>query len=252
MFEFYHSGGPSNSSADADLGGSISNFEISGGLGNLFDSLGTLTYPMIDYRCFYVKAIEDCFDVSFYMRQAFYGSQVYLGVDYTATVQEISFSGVPNEGDSVDFSLLGNIFTVFYSADISAWAVNLNSAMTSVGFPCLVEASGEIPFVIMTIKMLAGKNFPVISVVANYLNDTIIDVNIISSGSPINTTAPIISSKLNAPPVAFGNPGPGSVVSVGNMVAGDYFPVWVKRWTPAGIRKVILDDFGIIVRGANA
>jgi hypothetical protein len=237
----HHSGGVANSNPLLDLGGVMSNFAIADGFDTLFESVGAEPFGLTDYRCFYVYngTLQTYRNV---MAWATGSQNVMIGVDFRNEIQTVTFHGNPNEGEHATLSIDGSPFDVYFDPNPTTWAVNFQTGIRSVeGLgQTRVSVSGNVPLVIFTVKFDfegSGKKFPLMTSIFSNLTGTTIDFAEVADGSPINTTAPTISTVLNAPPVNFQDYGPGGPITIGNLDPGDSFPVWAKRRIPAGTQQ---------------
>lgn len=71
-----------------------------------------------------------------------------------------------------------------------------------------------------------------------------IDPNGVNNGS---TPAATIANETTAPAgVTFSTPGPGSPITIGDLIPGNEVAIWVKRTVPSGTLVSIAEDIGVI------
>ena len=275
--KFYHSGGSSNFDPLLDLGGGISNFELSGGLDTLFNSLSPMQSvagridvidhwydeEQPDYRCFYIKnthGSETLRNAKFYIDwEKKSGSFIDVGVKLVNEVQLINISGTtpPNENDFATFYLSTySNFTVDYHVNITEWQGRFQTAIRSVDTfqDVIVNASGypsNVTFTVYILGQAQSRKFDLISVVTDHMTNQTFSISELTEGSPVNTIACTIPNIVTAPAcVDFDNyPLRGNPIELGDLRPGDIVPIWVRRTTPKNTRIHLIDGVRFNVDG---
>lgn len=262
---FYHSGGPANNNPNLDLGGIVSTFQLDPiPLYNLFDDLNEneSMAGMIDYRCFYIfnenpnQSLKNAKIWIEYDRPS--GSLIEIGVERKDEIQTVSFTGTPREGDSIIMNLDGNQFAVDYNINTTIWQGNFQTEIRGInGYEdVIVNVAGQVPNVVFTVYFLGdagSRDVPLLSTVTNNLQGTVVTYMQTQAGGPINTTAPTIATKLHAPSgVDFQLFLRGNPIPLGDLRAGEGFPLWVKRITPANTMKRTFDQLILCIKGGTA
>lgn len=264
---FYHSGGLLNNDPELDLGGDASAFQLSPvALNNLFNDLTAKEsrYGLIDYRCIYIfndHSTETLRNAKVFLdSQVQSGSHIEIGADVKDEIQKVSVSGTPNEGENMELAVDGSNFIVDYHPNTTIWKGNFQTEIRGIDGmnDVIVEVAGEVPSVTFTVNFLgnaASRSLSNISVVSSSLGDGTITPTIAQTqdGSPINTTAPTILTKTHIPSgVNFNMFLRGNAIKIGNLKAGEGFPLWIKRTTPAGTFKKTNDNFVLTLSGGAA
>ena len=156
---FKHSMGPVNCDPCMDLGGEISECDLSLGLDNLFHSIG----PKLsrrgheDYRCFY---IQNTHDVATLRNVVIFldgtgrqvpgkrgGTYVAIGVKLQDEIQQVVVSGPapPRMGEYFELEVPGYSpkFKVFFDPNITKWIGNFQTAIRAVEGLSEVVVTGE-------------------------------------------------------------------------------------------------------------
>jgi len=279
---FKHSAGPLNCDPCQDLGGEISDCDITTGLDNLFHSIGPKLSRRghIDYRCFYIKNISEVStlrNVTIYFDgEKHGGTYVAFGVKLQDEIQTIVVNGPapPNQGEYFELEIPGYSppFKVYYDANITKWIGNFQTSMRAVDGlgDVIVTGSGNIgttlanpsvnvAFTINYIKQAGRHQIDLAIVLANtLLNNTVTPVPK-KEGSPVNTTAEVIPNEITAPSgIVFNYYLIGNPIYIGNLAPGEYLPIWIKRTLPiveeyygplarSGQMAKLLDGFNIAV-----
>lgn len=264
--QFRHSGGLFNTDPNLDLGGTMSNFQLSGiSLNNLFDDIAgkASRSGLIDYRCFYILNTHSTDSVRNLHVWIEGNSEILidLGVNLQNEIQKLVITNdspaKPNEGDSMTL-LVPNYqnFTVDYDINITKWTGNFqteiravdglnNVIITSVG-----NTSTGVTFTISYIGEAESHQISLIQVIADNLDNATIAAMSVKDGSPVNTEAPIIASKTIAPPaIDFLFPLKGNPLKLGNLRPLEAFPVWVRRTIPEGTLARTNNNFMIRFNG---
>lgn len=298
---YKHSAGPANCDPCQDLGGPISDCNIScGSTDNLFHSIG----PKLsrkgheDYRCFYIKNESEQFTIRnaiIYFNGTGRGVPGKRGGTYTAIgvflqneIQQVVVVGPapPFEGQYFELQVPGypSPFKVFFDPNITKWVGNFQTAMRSVEglSEVVVTAVGTVPNVTFTIDygghettneghhgtmdhsrwmQSSHRAIDLISVNFNTLQDCTVTPLPVQDGSPVNTTATVIGNEITAPVgIPFDYYFRGNPIRIGNLMPGDYVPIWIRRTLPFpdpaygpmarnGQMSKLLDDFEIVIDG---
>lgn len=269
---FRHSAGPSNCDPCADLGGEISQCNITcDELDNLFHSIG----PNLsrkgheDYRCFYIQNISE-----FTLRNAIIyfngtgsgvpgtrgGTYTAIGVLLISEIQQVVVSGPapPFEGQFFELQVPGypSPFQVYYSPNITQWVGNFQTSIRAVEglSEVVVTAEGTVPNVTFTIdygghettnagvhgtqdhsRWMQSSNRAIDLITVNSSNLTGCTVTPLPFlyGSPVNTTATIIADEITPPAgITFDYYFRGNPIRIGNLLPLDYVPLWIRRTLP--------------------
>lgn len=255
--EFLLSGGANNADPSKSIGGGPSSSPVLGLVNNLFPDITSqeASFGKVDYRCFYVKnsiSSATLYDtqvlVSFQNPGASY---VEIGVAKSTDVQRIEITGIPTSG-TVIFRLGTSPISVNWGTSAFGFEASLRNALLYAGFAAEVVHSisgNTASFTVTFSGVNDNKSWPILQIQENNLMGVqvpIIQIIKISNGQPINSSAPmIVTDQMPPSGVIF---QPGSIV-VGKVDAGDFFPVWVKRTTPANSQFSINDGFTIKVSG---
>jgi hypothetical protein len=247
---YVYSGGASNGSPSLSLGGNSSTVKITGGLNNLFDDITPeqAVSGRIDHRCYYIRntASDDLVNVEIFIKSELLGGAFFsVGVITLDDVQQFTIiSSDPPTGGSFDAEYAGNIVTVAHDSDIDVFATNFETALNSISSLSEVEvtgqetASGSDNFVIFTITFTGAdgsRNQPLVEGDSESLTGSPGDTFTLTSqkiieGSPVNTVASSISDATEVPPgVIFSVPTSTSKLAIGDLLAGDEVPIWLKR-----------------------
>lgn len=261
--KFYHSGGPGNSDPNADLGGAVSSSELSStALNNLFNTVTRKTVAendYVDYRCFYIfnRSADTLFDARIFIdSEKKNGSYIDIGVPVQNEEQVLIFTGKPWEGDTITLDIDANTVEIDYYLNVTEWQGDIQTKIRGLENlqDVIVESAGAVPNVTFTVKFVGSaccRDYSLISQVSSGLHDTTFSVTLIQDGSPIETTAETIPTKLHRPTgIQFSYPLEGNPVLLGNLRPNEGFPVWVRRSTPKGTIAKIVDNFVLKVDGS--
>lgn len=262
---FVLSGGSGNLNPNLSLGGSPSATPIvNNSLNNLFDDVDSNENEIghEDYRCIYIFNDGDTtiFNSSIYIHDDFEaGSILEIGIEAKNEVQKITISNDSVTGGSVTLSYEGQQFILNHDSDLSVWAENLKTQLSSLelnGFLLLkdvvVTAQNAGPTtVIFDISFLGrdgNRNHDEIQVVSNNLVPPVsVNVTIPQQGSPINRTASAINVDTTPPGgVSFFVPTKQSPIVLPYLKPNEGFPIWIKRITEVG--TIAVENDGVILR----
>jgi hypothetical protein len=229
-----------------------------------------------DYRCFYImntSIIESIQNAIVYMDGTGRGSPGLrggtdhaIGVKLENAVQQVVVMGTqPNEGEYFECIVSGPVFPytpqfkVYYDPNITIWTGNFQTAIrTCQGLQeVVVTSQGIVPNVIFTINYgghstrnegTKGSNFHskwdsasnhfinLIEIMTNTLSGCTVTPVPVSMGSPVNTTAEMISNEpvppMNQSPpmsVNFDYYFRGNPIRIGNLRPQEYVPIWIRR-----------------------
>ena len=274
--KYYHSGGTLNNDPDLDLGGEISENELGTSVENLFNTLTSSEsrIGLVDYRCFYIKNTHNA-DVlrnaKLYVHsERGSGSFIDLGVGNRDAYQTVRITGdaPPNEGEFLELYINRQpidtpILTIFYHPNPTIWQGRFQTELRGIDScrDAIVHVRGnsgtpmDLTFDVYFTKSIGCREISMLvypdTNLANWLADNSnVEITSVFSGKPINTDAVVIADVTTAPAaIDFIHPLVGSPVFLGDLRPGDYFPVWVRRTTPADTITKILDNFKIHIDG---
>ncbi len=273
---FKHSAGPSNCDPCQDLGGEISDCDITTSLDNLFHSIG----PKLsrrgheDYRCFYIQNVSE---VSTLRNVTIYfdgegrqvpgkrgGAYVAFGVKLQNEIQTVVVNGAapPNPGEYFELEIPGYSpsFKVYYDANITKWIGNFQTSMRAVDGlgdvivtgegtigTTLADPSVNVTFTINYIKQAGRHQIDLATVVTNTLLNNTVTPMPEQEGSPVNTTAEVIPDEITAPSgIVFNYYLKGNPMNVGNLAPGEYLPIWIRRTLP-----IVEEYYGPLARSGQ-
>lgn len=254
---FFLSGGSTNSSPNASLGGSPSGFILLGTMNNLFSDITSeeAQSGKTDHRCFYLfnnSEVDYLYDSEVYIEtQVANGATVSIGVQKSTEVQKVSIVGPVYFGD-MDMRFGSQEFNVAWGGSAGAFETNLQAGLGAIapGVSVSTEVEGNnYKFTISFSGDSDNKSHPLLEVVRNGLlapDNPIVSISRIAGGSPINSVAPLLSVS-SVPParVSFQD----SPIAIGDLGPGDGLPVWVRRITPSGTDYIKNDGFTFGVSG---
>lgn len=240
---FLLSGGSSNANPDLSLGGSPSSNPVAGNLNSLFGDVlpEEATSGLVEYRCFYVSnssETETLYGASVQTAaQATGGAFADLGSAKATESQRIEISGSPSSG-SADFRIGSVAFSGTWASDAESFRTSLLESLASAGLGDIGVSVSAQTFTLSFSGALDNKSHPLVELVANSLSGSgVVSVSIsrVTTGSPINTVAPVVPTRSTPPAgVTFLPTSGSSKISIGNLGPGDSMPVWIRRTTPAG------------------
>lgn len=269
IVKFYLSGGASNSNPNLSLGGVMSSVEIdfSNPQDNLFDDVlsDDALNGYIDYRCFYIMNVTTGVDsvtvhnlVVEIDSEVSGGSSIVLGDDLLNDEQLLTISGTPDiaANPNVLFNVpgWGVPFQADYGTtgdpfdDISTFAANIEAQMNAQ--PVFVGVT--VTFVDNTTVLVTFSGFPanhfmpLIDIISAALGGgATINVTKQQDGGPVMVTSETIPNERVTPSVTLGV----TSLSIGELQADEYFPVWVKRTTPPNSAALLNDNFVLSLQG---
>lgn len=255
---FVFSGGTGNYDPFSSIGGDPSNIEIADVSANLFSSLddNQLRSGIIDYRCFYVfnqNPTDTLYDFSIYVENK-NTNTCLLGVRKQNDIQKITLSGVPTSGNLV-MSYDGINMTINFTTNMTQLANNFVQALTNVGVlgtSAVATANTGYYVVEITFENESGyKYHPLLQVVTNNLSpSTVIFVEKIQEGSPINIVTPKTSNILTKPDdIIFYNYDAVNMLELTSLRPYEGFPVWLQRIILPGAAKSEEQKFTFMIKG---
>jgi len=269
IVKFFLSGGASNSNPNLSLGGVMSSVEIdfSDPQDNLFDDVlsGDALNGYIDYRCFYIMNVTTGLDAVTVHNlevqidsEVSGGSDIVLGDDLLDDMQLLIISGTPDVSASpnVLFNVpgWGVSFQAYYGTtgipadDIVTFAENIQTEMNaqSVFTGVTAVALDDITILVTFEGFPANHLMPLIDIISGNLGGgATLSVAKQQDGGPVLVTAETIPNERVTPSVTLGL----TSLSIGELQAGEYFPVWVKRVTPPNSAALLNDNFVLNVTG---
>jgi hypothetical protein len=170
--------------------------------------------------------------------QATGGAFADLGVSRATESQRIEISGGPSSG-SAEFRLGDVSFSGTWSGSAESFRTSLLESLASAGLGdmSVTHSSGASDiFTLSFLGSLDNKSHPLVELVENSLSGSpSISITRVTSGSPINTVAPLIPTRSTPPAgVTFLPTSGSSKITIGNLGPGDSMPIWMRRKTPAG------------------
>jgi hypothetical protein len=264
------SGGPANADPAKSLGGGVSSYEISPNLNNLFKDASEQEQNsgLTDYKCIYVynSSQTNSFDnvKIFVDNNLDIPTQIDVGFILSNEQQKINLGGIPNSG-SFEIQLENETTApITYPGTAAGFAINIKNAINNLSskeYTVSVEGTQENSFQYYIVNFLDpyGKRIqPVIKIVNNTLQDVgsvLIgaQVSISKFGSPINNLGQVVGSEKAKPAnVVFKTTSEDTPISIGNLRALDFFPIWVRRTIKAGVSPSILSGSTIKIVGTIA
>jgi hypothetical protein len=151
---------------------------------------------------------------------------------------------------------------IAYDADSSEWAAHILSALTGITslIGIRVVGSGPVPstaglsyyFDVYFEGSADHRNHELLTVQSNNLTPStvVIDISKIAQGGPINAIATLIDFDTIAPNgVSFIETSVSSPYTIGDLQAGDGFPIWVQRTVASGTEAISNDGFTMGIKG---
>jgi hypothetical protein len=239
---FLLSGGTSNSNPSRSIGGPPSTFPVLGSLNNLFSDVtsGEATSGKTDFRCFYVKnnsSNSTLYDVECFIdSQAARGSTAEVGVAIVTDVQNIEVRGSITGGNLV-LKYEQTEFTAEWGGSPQNFLDNLLLAMEGVGLNGVgisTSFSGISQNFIVEFKGVQGKRNHQKMVVSenNLVGSISVSISKVAEGQPINSNGPLLAVET-VPPSKVNFYTASQRISLGNLLPGDFVPIWIKRTTVA-------------------
>lgn len=266
------SGGSTNTSSEASLGGEPSVYPISAE--RLFPDVSTdqTTSGFEDYRCVYVS--NNSPDGTLYQAVLFteYKADsdviINLGFIEINERQTITISGINKITDG-SFTIAysdyegGTSLEVDWDPDVSIWASNLQAALRSIERlkDVTVSASVSTNTVIFEINFVGysqKRHHDLIQEVSNDLvldspqpSEGIISISRNVAGSPINSIAEEIDLPTTTPfGVSFQSyDSRSNSYQIEELRPGDVLPVWIRRTVPVNSRGLENDGVSIKIEG---
>jgi len=258
---FVLSGGSGNFNASTSLGGEPSAQPISALSDNLFSDISEIQAAAgkVDYRCFYIfnDSQQDAFyDTSVYVDQVATGASVLLGVTYAIDIQRITISGSVVGGD-IDLKYGNYTANVPWNATTNTWAANLQNALNAIpglnGITVQGASSWNTVFTISFTGDGANRYHDLFVITNNLVTSSgvvTITTSKMQNGAPINSIAPMLTSELASPSnVNFVTSDISNPIVIGELRAGDGFPVWIRRTTLANSLAMTNDGFQFRLSG---
>ena len=257
---FVYSGGGSNADPSFSLGGDPSARPINDALNNLFNDVSETDAAngLVDYRCFYV--FNDNSSDTFYSMRIFLSADaevgnMEIGVLLADDIQQVSLGSIPT-GGSLTLNYDGSDFTFAYDSNPITWASNFQTALNSVGglTGAAVAITVGINYVTFRVSFSdadGNRNHQLLTLVTNGLTGTpSISISKVVEGGPINYITNELQNAINTPTDAvFDIPTEDAPFTIGNLKAGEGFPVWIKRTTPEGSAGMVNDGFTFEIDG---
>lgn len=263
QIEFFLSGQSGNSDPNNSIGGTISNFPVIGSVNNLFADVTSAETETgkTDFRCFYVKnsSTEDSLFNSniFIYSQRESGSLVQLGIEKQTDNQQIKVVGPPVITGTVIFKYKQQQINVSWGGSPTAFATNLAFGLSSAGIIGVeVSHSGSSMNHVFDLLFKGPsdyRNHPKLEVFSNNLtavSKPIVTVTKTQEGKPINSTAPLLAAETIIPSnVEFYESSSSQKIQIGTLKPGDFFPVWIKRFTAPNTDFLERDYFIFKIQG---
>jgi hypothetical protein len=264
---FLFSGGPANADPVKSLGGGVSSYEISPIINNLFKdgSEEEQNKGLIDYKCIYVynSSQTNSFDsVRVFVDNVLdTPNQIDVGFILSNEKQKINLGGIPTSG-SFEIQLENETTDpITYPGTAAGFATNIKNAinaLSSGNYIVSVDGTQENSFQYYVITFLdpyGKRTQPIIKIINNTLKDAGLvsigsQISISKLGSPINNLGQVIGSDKAKPAnVEFKSTNANSTISIGNLKALDFFPIWIRRTIKSGVSPSILSGSTIKLIG---
>jgi hypothetical protein len=260
QIDFLLSGGSGNNNPNNSIGGVISNFPIIGSVNNLFLDVTSKEAEIgkTDFRCFYIKnsSQEDyLFNCNIFIySQRESGSMVNIGIEKQNENQEIKIVGPAAISGSVTFKYGQLPITVSWGDSPSSFASNLVSELNAIGIAG-VEISFSSTGLTNVFNLIFNdyRKHPTLELFSNNLiavSKPIVTVLKTVEGKPINSTAPLLATETVIPNnVEFYESSSSLKIEIGTLKPGDFFPVWIRRFTAPGVDFLEKDYFIFKIQG---
>ena len=258
LFNFLYSGGLNNADPAKSIGGSYSTNFILGNLNNLFSDVSKADSEIgvIDYRCFYIandSENDTLYNASIFV-QAEYDSQssVQIGISRESEVQVLSLDSTPSSGY---FKLkIGPATTpeIHWDSNYIIFENNIRNALNYLDeIETNVSKSLLNNYQISFVGISNYRNYDLLQVVENTLSpSTIIKIEKLTEGQPINSVAPRIFNSQSAPfNVTFYDTRLSNRLSLGNLHPSDIISIWIRRYTYGTVTDDQLNGFNIRLSG---
>jgi hypothetical protein len=272
-----YSGGPFNIDPTQSVGGLMSGTQlIPGTTDNLFNSSPDTQAKQnfTDYRAFYVLNTNEqagWYNVAVSASHSTTpGTTLGIWIPLRNEVQNIILSSFAST-TSGNFTLkLGNLTTssISWSSTLNTLAGNIQNALNALAplgdvvVTAAQAGSGATFTVTFSGPITQNKLYPLLSVPSNTLaastGTSPISVQAVTNGTPINDVAVNVAFSNNPPVAALGkwvdmsnNPS----ISVGSLLPGESFFIWVERKIPAAVESyngaVASDSFSLNISGSG-
>lgn len=266
----FFSGGANNSDPDLSIGGDISSQIVPSD--RLFDNVtaAQAAAGYTDYRCVYFENIsttDTLFSASVYIdSQVSGGSDVMIGLEKNNERQDIFVTNATSVA-SGDFTIqMYDYFsdsmsqiTVAMDPSIESWASNLQAQVNTLpGMGDVVVVGsylGSTAYFTLTFGGSSSNRyheaFEFVGFSQSFLDvNSTMTIQKVSDGGPKLKTAAEIASETSAPAnVVFSDTSSGSAISVGDLMPGEFFAVWMRRTVAAGAAPTEADGFRLKIRG---
>lgn len=266
----FFSGGNTNTDPDLSIGGQISSHLVPSD--RLFDNVtaAQAASGYTDYRCVYfenISSTETLYNVGVFMEsQVTGGSDALIGLEKNNERQDIFITNATSVA-SGDFTLqMYDYFSdsttqinVTMNPSIEIWASNLQSQVNTLpGLGDVVVTGsylGSTAYFTLAFGGSSGSRYHESFEFVGF-SQSFVDVGCnmtiqkVSDGGPKLKTAAEIPSEITAPSnVLFMETGSSSTISVGDLLPGEFFAVWLRRRVVAGSAPVEADGFRLKIRG---
>lgn len=264
------SGGRYNSDPNKSLGGDPSSRTIWGTMNNLFADVTSIEAQegYVDYRCLYIvnnHTNDSFYDVRLFIEtQIAGGSNIKIGVAEETDIQQVIISGIA-EGGSFTVAYEDYNIIVPWELILANWAKHLQDGLNAIPELGGVEVDvSSYPnegstrditrvFEVRFAGVSNNRYHPILTLVSNDIvapTKPQIQIIKVKDGCPINSIAAKIDTETIEPyGIEWGTPSALQPILVGTMRAGDSFPVWVQRTTPANASPLIQDGFKLRTLG---
>lgn len=266
----FFSGGSNNSNPDLSIGGDISSHIVPSS--RLFDNVAAdqASSGYTDYRCIYfenISSTETLFNAQVYLDSQVVGSSdVLIGLETNNERQDIFITNATSVASGTFiiqaydyFTDTTNQISVAMNPSISIWASNLQSAINSLpNLEDVVVIGSYLGSTAYFTVNFSGSNsnryyetFEFVSFSQSFLDvSSNMTIQKVSSGGPKLKTAAEIPSETTAPAnVIFSETSSGSTLAVGDLLPGEFFAVWCRRYVAPGSAALESDGFRIKLRG---
>lgn len=258
LFNFLYSGGLNNADPAKSIGGSYSTNFILGNLNNLFSDISKddSEIGVIDYRCFYIandSENDTLYNASIFVTSEYNSqSSVQIGISRESEVQVISLNSIPSSGY---FKLkIGPATTpeIYWDSNNIIFENNIRNALNYLDeIETIVSKTLLNNYQVSFVGISNYRNYDLLQVVENTLSpSTIIKIEKLTEGQPINSVAPRIFNSQSAPfNVTFYDTNFNNRLSLGNLHPSDIIPIWIRRYTSGTINDDQLNGFNIRLSG---
>lgn len=252
-------GGQSNTDPYLSIGGEPSVQPVQGILNNLFDNVSDedATLGITDYRCVYIfnnNSTDSLFNFQLYVDDDYAdGAEIALGILKQKELQKVQINGVVT-GGSFDVTYGEEMETVDYDPDAAIWADNFITALNNL--PNLTDinvvVSGTSSARIFNVYFDNDDDYryhPLLSLDITDLTGTTSITKSVArtrTGSPINTEPVLLEADTTVPNnISFGTHDIDDPLLIGTLRGMEGFPLWIRRYIPAGTASKSNDGFKI-------